>query len=266
MNESGFNKTLNMNKEKISFLSSAFRVIISIWFWIEVFGIAALMYPIALIIFILTIGFDKKMAIMHRFTSIWAWISLSLNPLWRITVVGREKINPRATYVMVSNHQSGADVIVLFLLWTHFKWIAKKSLFLYPFIGWTMYLNGYLALERGRQGSMKRMMLEAGRLIREGNSIMMFPEGTRSKDGKIQPFKSGAFHLALNNQVPILPIAIRGTSQAIRKGGLLINPNHNIRAEVLAPIPYSEIKDLDPKAVAAMVHGKIAAALEKKAS
>jgi 1-acyl-sn-glycerol-3-phosphate acyltransferase len=253
-----------MNKDKTSLLRNTFRVIISIWFWIEVFGIAALMYPIALILYIFTIGFDKKMAIMHRFTSLWAWISLSLNPLWKIKVTGRDKINPHATYVMVSNHQSGADVIVLFLLWTHFKWIAKKTLFLYPFIGWTMYLNGYLALERGRQGSMKKMMREAGRLIREGNSIMMFPEGTRSKDGRIQPFKTGAFHLALNNQVPVLPIAIRGTSHAIRKGGLLINPNHEIRAEVLDPIPYAMIKDLDPKAVAAMVHEKIAKALEKK--
>jgi 1-acyl-sn-glycerol-3-phosphate acyltransferase len=92
---------------------------------------------------------------------------------------------------------------------------------------------------------------------------MVFPEGTRSKDGNLQHFKTGAFHLALDNAVPILPVAISGTSKAIRKGGFLINKNFNIRAVVLDPIPYSVIAEMSPKEVAMMVEQKIAAVLEK---
>lgn len=235
-----------------------FQALISCYFWFEVFALAAILTPVAVLIFLITVGFDKRLFIQHKFTCTWSFIVLKINPIWKIRIIGREKINKNATYVMVSNHQSGADIIVLFLLWKHFKWVAKKSLFYFPFIGWNMLLNGYVPLERGKTTSMRKMLAESGKLLRERNSIMIFPEGTRSKDGKLQPFKSGAFHLALENQVPILPIAITGTSKAIRKGGFLINPNYDIRATVLDPIPYSEIKGKDPKAVSAIVHAKIA--------
>jgi 1-acyl-sn-glycerol-3-phosphate acyltransferase len=238
------------------------QVLVSCYFWFEVFAVAALLYPFALVIYILTVGFDHRLFILHKYTCLWAYISLKINPAWKIRVVGREKISSQATYVIVSNHQSGADIIVLFLLWAHFKWIAKRSLFHSPFIGWSMTLNGYIALDRGQPSSMKTMMLKAGKLLRERNSIMIFPEGTRSKDGKLQPFKSGAFHLALNNQVPVLPVAISGTAKAIRKGGFLINRNYNITATVLDPIPYSLIKEKNPKEVAELVKAKIAAALQ----
>ena len=183
--------------------------------------------------------------------------------MWRIKVTGREKIEPGCTYVMVSNHQSGADIIVLFLLWAHFKWVAKKSLFYYPFIGWTMWLNRYIALDRVKGSSMRKMMSDASHTLKAGNSVMIFPEGTRSRDGSIQSFKTGAFHIALNNHCPILPIAIQGTSHAIRKGGFLINQNFNIRATVLDPIPYESIKDLDSKQVAERVHDLIREELGK---
>jgi 1-acyl-sn-glycerol-3-phosphate acyltransferase len=177
--------------------------------------------------------------------------------MWRIKVTGREKIDQHETYVMVSNHQSGADIIVLFLLWAHFKWVAKKSLFYYPFIGWTMWLNRYIALDRVKGSSMRKMMSDSALTLKAGNSVMIFPEGTRSKEGTIQPFKTGAFHIALSNQTPILPIAIKGTSKAIRKGGFLINRNFDIQAKVLDPISYDSIKELDSKQVAEKVHEMI---------
>ncbi len=200
---------------------------------------------------------------MHKYSCIWSFIVLTINPLWRIRVYGRKKINLDETYVMVSNHQSGADIIVLFLLWKHFKWVAKKSLFLYPFIGWNMWLNRYIALERGKGSSMRKMMAVAARTLKDKNSVMIFPEGTRSPDGKIQPFKTGAFHLALENRRPILPIAISGTSKAIPKGGLLIDKNFDIRATVLDPLPYESFRHLDAKAVAHLVQGVIEEEINK---
>jgi len=238
------------------------QIIASVYFWIELFGISAVLFPLSLIIFILTVAFDRRLFILHKYTCLWSYIVLKINPMWRIKVTGREKINSGDTYIMVSNHQSGADIIVLFLLWAHFKWIAKRSLFNYPFIGWNMWLNRYISLEREKASSMRKMMSKAATALREGNSVIVFPEGTRSKDGNIQPFKTGAFHLALDNKVPILPIAITGTSKAIRKGGFLVNKNFNIRAIVLDPIPYSAIRNMDPKEVAGMVHARIAAEIE----
>jgi 1-acyl-sn-glycerol-3-phosphate acyltransferase len=248
-------------ESRLPLLWKPLQIVLSCYFWFEVFAVAALMTPISVIIFILTIGFDKKLTLLHRYTCLWAYISLKINPLWKVRVIGREKINRKATYVMVSNHQSGADIIVLFLLWNHFKWIAKGSLFRAPFIGWNMSLNGYIALDRGSMTSIRKMMTEAGELLREGNSVMIFPEGTRSADGNLQPFKTGAFLLALQNQVPILPVAISGTAKAIRKNGFLINRNPFISATVLEPIPFSEIKSKEPKEIAGLVHAKITEAI-----
>lgn len=230
------------------------RFLASVFFWFELFFISGILFPFSFLLYLLTFPFDKRLFILHKYTCIWSFIVLTINPFWRISVTGRKKIRQEETYVMVSNHQSGADIIVLFLLWAHFKWVAKKSLFYYPFIGWTMWLNHYIALERGKGSSMRKMMADAARTLKERNSVMIFPEGTRSPDGQLQSFKTGAFHLALENKRPILPIAISGTSKAIPKGGLLIDKNYHIRASVMDPIPYESIKDLDSKTISLMVH------------
>lgn len=242
-------------------MKSLIRFLASVYFWIELFTISGILFPISFLIYFVTVLFDKRLFILHKYTCLWSYIVLTINPFWRIRVTGREKINPKEVYVMVSNHQSGADIIVLFLLWAHFKWVAKKSLFLYPFIGWNMWLNRYISLERGKGSSMRKMMADAARTIKEGNSVMIFPEGTRSKDGRLQPFKTGAFHLALENRVPILPITITGTSKAIRKGGFLINKNFHIQARIHDPIPFEAIKGKDSKEVTAIVHEKIKKAM-----
>ena len=233
----------------------------SVYFWFELFFISGILFPLSFLLFMLTFPFDKRRVVMHQYACIWSMIVLKINPLWRIKVKGREHIDRRETYIMVSNHQSGADIIVLFLLRTHFKWVAKRTLFYVPFIGWNMWLNNYIRIDRDRKTSMRKMMADAAKTLKEGNSVMIFPEGTRSKDGNIQPFKTGAFHLAINNQRPILPIAIKGTSQAVRKGGFLINRNNNISATILPPIPFSQFRDQEPKEVANLVHDRIAAEL-----
>jgi 1-acyl-sn-glycerol-3-phosphate acyltransferase len=235
-------------------MKTLIRYLASIYFWLELYLVSAAMFPFMTLVFLLTFPFDKRLYILHKCTCIWAFTVLNINPMWRIKVTGREKIDPKQTYVMVSNHQSGADIIVLFLLWAHFKWVAKTSLFYYPFIGWTMWLNRYIALDRVKGSSMRKMISDAARTIEAGNSVMIFPEGTRSKDGKIQHFKTGAFHIALSNKTPILPIAIKGTSKAIRKGGFIVNKNFEIQAKVLDPISYESFKDLDSKQVANKVH------------
>lgn len=98
------------------------------------------------------------------------------------------------------------------------------------------------------------MMIKAAKALRSGASLMIFPEGTRSKDGKLQAFKTGAFHLAIEQGRPILPIVISGTFKAIRKGGFLVNKNHNLLVKVLPPVPFKVIQGKDPKEVSLMIH------------
>ncbi len=235
--------------------------LVSCYFWFTLFFISAVLFPVSITLWLTTVLFDRRRYLQHWFTCRWSDIILGINPYWKITVEGREKIDPRQVYVMVSNHQSGADILVLFKLHRHFKWVAKKGLFRIPFIGWNMWLNGYISIERSRGRSKLQMMDKAAESIRDGNSVIMFPEGTRSRDGNLQPYKTGAFRLALETRSPILPIVLKETHLAIKKGGLLIHKNDRIRLIVLDPIPYSSFQDLDSKELAHLVYEQTKQAL-----
>jgi 1-acyl-sn-glycerol-3-phosphate acyltransferase len=241
------NKDINNDNRFIDY-------VISCYFWFSLFFISALIFPFTFLIWILTVLFDRRRFILHKITCFWAALYLGINPYWKTRIEGKQKFDAKTTYVIVSNHQSGVDILVLFRLYRHYKWVAKQSLFYYPFIGWNMWLNGYISIARTRGRSKLMMMDKAAKAVRAGNSVMLFPEGTRSLDGNIQPFKSGAFRLALDTQSPILPVAIIGTYYAINKNSLLIHKNHNIRLVVLNPIPYEKIANLDPKEIATKVH------------
>jgi len=234
------------------------QYLVSLYFWCGLFLFSAILFPFSFLIWALTVFFDRRLFILHKYTCLWSTIVLSLNPIWRIRVSGKEKIRKGVTYVMVSNHQSGMDIIVLFKLWVHFKWVAKKSIYYYPFLGWNMWLNRYIALDRTKNSSMRKMMVDVDKTLKSGNSVMIFPEGTRSRNGKLQPFKTGAFHIAQQARVPILPIVISGTFEAVRKGGFLVSKNYNIQAKVLDPIPYETFANLDSKEIAEKVNSIIA--------
>jgi 1-acyl-sn-glycerol-3-phosphate acyltransferase len=239
------------------------EVLVSCYFWSSLFLISAMLFPVSLFLWITTVLFDRRRYILHQWTCRWSDIILGLNPYWKVKVEGRNKIDPAKVYVMVSNHQSGLDIMVLFKLHRHFKWVAKKGLFKIPFIGWNMWLNGYIPIERSLGRSKLQMMDKAADSIRDGNSVILFPEGTRSPDGNLQPFKTGAFRLALDTRSEILPIVIKDTHKAIKKGGLLIHKNDHIRLTVLDPIPYESFSGLDSKELAHKVHQKIAGEVEK---
>jgi len=234
------------------------QYLVSLYFWCGLFLFSAILFPFSFLILALTVFFYRRLFILQKYTCLWSTIVLSLNPIWRIRVSGKEKIRKGVTYVMVSNHQSGMDIIVLFKLWVHFKWVAKKSIYYYPFLGWNMWLNRYIALDRTKNSSMRKMMVDVDKTLKSGNSVMIFPEGTRSRNGKLQPFKTGAFHIAQQARVPILPIVISGTFEAVRKGGFLVSKNYNIQAKVLDPIPYETFANLDSKEIAEKVNSIIA--------
>jgi 1-acyl-sn-glycerol-3-phosphate acyltransferase len=238
--------------------------IVSCYFWFTLFFISGIMFPFSFLIWLFTALFDRHLRAVHWFTCFWSTVILGINPYWKVHMSGKEKIDRRTTYVMMSNHQSGADILVLFKLFIRFKWVAKRELFKLPFIGWNMSLNRYISIERTRGRSKLAMMDRAAAAIRSGESVMIFPEGTRTRDGRLQPFKSGAFRLALDTGSPILPIVIKGTFHAIKKGGFSIHKNYGIEAVVLDPIPFETFRELEPKVIAARVYELVLAELERQ--
>ena len=114
---------------------------------------------------------DKRLVVLHQFTCFWASLYSWLNPVWRVQVEGREKIDPNAAYVMVANHLSLLDILVLFRLFTHYKWVSKVENFRIPFIGWNMRLNRYIELRRGDRASVVQMVRHCLTTLAEGSSI-----------------------------------------------------------------------------------------------
>ena len=160
----------------------------------------------------------------HRLAKIWAGMLLALAST-KVEIIGAENILMKEPQIFMANHQSDFDIlIVLAHLPGQFRWIVKKELFNIPLFGTAMRNAGYIEIDR--QNHIKAMMSidKAARKIKEGKSVMSFPEGTRSSDGKIKPFKQGMFHLAIMSGVPIVPVSIIGAREIMPKRSLRIKP------------------------------------------
>ncbi len=234
-----------------------FRRTIS-WLFIAFIGVScALLFLVALAIWLLTVLFDRRLVILHGFTCLWGSLYIWVMPAWSVKVFGREKIPRRGSRVVVANHQSQLDILVCFTLFFHYKWVSKVEMFKVPFIGWNMTLNRYIPLKRGDKESIRQMLDEAGKALQQGSSVFFFPEGTRSPDGRVRTFKPGAFHLAKKMQKPILPIAISGTTHALPKKSMNFHGWHKIRVTILDEIPPAEFAHLSDEAAAEMVRNRI---------
>ena len=233
--------------------------IIAAFFLIYIAVTSAIFFVIALVIRILTGPFDRRLVVLHLFTSFWACLYLWTMPAWRLSLEGREKIRRRETYLIVSNHQSQLDILVAFRLFFPFKWVSKAEVFKLPFVGWNMVLNDYVKLRRGHKESIERMMAACRRHLARGSSVFFFPEGTPLVRRRPQTVQTGAFVLAHEMGLPILPVAIDGTRLALPKYSLNFHGRHHIRLQVLDPIAYDAFKHLSVAATAEMVRGIIAA-------
>jgi 1-acyl-sn-glycerol-3-phosphate acyltransferase len=233
-------------------------------FWTFLTTSSIALFPVAVAVWAATAPFDPRRVALHRFTCFWASLYTWLNPAWPVTVLGREKIRRDAAYVMVSNHLSLLDILVLFRLFVHFKWVSKVENFRVPCIGWNMSLNRYIPLRRGDKQSVIRMMKECEDTLAAGNSIMMFPEGTRSPTGRMRAFKTGAFELALKTRSPILPIVLEGTADALPKRGFVLRGRHPISVRVLDEIPYESFRDARVEELTERVRSLIAKHVESE--
>jgi len=222
---------------------------------------SAFLFLVSLVIWAITLAFDKRLVLLHYFTLWWSGLYIRIVPSWKIKALGREKVDLKKPYVIVSNHQSYLDIMAASFLFIPFKWVSKAEIFKVPFIGWNMRLNNYIKLERGGRRSIAKMMMKCEEAIKKGSSVFLFPEGTRSPDGKLKKFMPGAFVIAKRMQVDILPVVIKGTRDAVPKNSLRINNRADITVEALDVIPYTLVAELDAIEAAELVHQKIEQAL-----
>ena len=172
---------------------------------------------------------------VHIIARTWARSILFASRI-NVTVNGLANIDPDQSYVYMSNHQSNFDIPVLLAhLPVQFRWLAKAELFKIPIFGRAMRGAGYVKIDRFNQESAFESIKEAGSRMKNGVSVMIFPEGTRSRDGKIRPFKKGGFIMALDSGVPIVPIILQGTWSIMEKSSLKINTGE-VSLNIAVPI------------------------------
>jgi len=224
------------------FLLFVFSVLYWIWFILT----NITFFSIALIIWTVTVLFDKRLVILHFFSCFWGHSYIWLNPLWPLKITGRNNIKRGRTYVIISNHQSMVDILVLFGLFRHYKWVSKKENFSIPIIGWLMRLNRYIEIERGRTRTYLNMMKKINNTLGRGSSILMFPEGTRNPGQGLGPFRDGAFRMALENKVGLIPVILNGTADTMPKGKIILTGKQRIRMKVLPEILYESFREKKP--------------------
>jgi 1-acyl-sn-glycerol-3-phosphate acyltransferase len=193
--------------------------------------------------------FDRSGNLPHLIARLWGKIQLRTTGT-RVKIRGLELMDRHRSYILVSNHRSSFDIFALLgYIPIQFRWTAKAELFRIPFMGWAMSRIGYIPIERDSPKKAYRSMLQAAEKVKRGVSIIIFPEGTRSLDGKLQGFKKGVFLIALKSQAPILPIAIRGTEKILQKGDWRTYPGE-VEIIIDSPIATAGFTPRDEEALA----------------
>ena len=209
---------------------------LSILYYLVVLVVAIVLYVASFIALVVCYPFDKKRVVVHRLS---IWITDAVFGLSGIKrkVIGMEHIDPKASYVMVLNHNSMADIITIYNLPLVFKWVSKKEVYRIPIIGRLLFAHGDIVINRASTKEAMNLVHTKGKeWLKKGASVAIFPEGTRSKDREIHNFKAGAFILAKDAGVPILPIVMDNTDKMMRKG-FFMNWSNRITIKVLPPIP-----------------------------
>ena len=184
-------------------------------------------------------------------------IFYAVPPLWKFRVTGREYIDRRKPYVIVVNHQAGLDIPTLYFVPLNFRWVSKREVFKVPFFGQFLLLHGDICINRSHATAAMEKVIRDGKLwLSRGASVAIFPEGTRSKDGEIHRFKAGAFLLAREAGVPILPVVLDGTRTLIGPKAMF-NWRNRITVRVLPPVGADEVAASDPKLLGDRVHDRM---------
>ncbi len=189
----------------------------------------------------------------------WAWAYQSLVIFWRLKLEGREKIPWNRPVVLVANHRSFVDTLALNKVRRPFKWVSKAENFKIPFIGMVLSLTNCVRIQRGSIRAGYQFISQAEKEMKKGSSVMIFPEGTRSKTGKMRNFQDGAFVLAKKMNCGMIPIAHIGTEKALHAGkeSWVLQGKTNIMISVLDEISAEQVSEMKTADLKKMVYEKL---------
>jgi 1-acyl-sn-glycerol-3-phosphate acyltransferase len=230
-------------------------MLLNAWAWVETVLMVIIGTPIVALVFICTAPFDPGRYAAGRAFRLVGVTALRLNGRWKFRTRGH-LADPRRPYVVVANHESYADVFLISCFPWEMKWLSKDTMFKIPCMGWMMQMAGDIKLIRGKRESAIDAINQCRDRLAKKVSIMIFPEGTRSKTWEMLPFKDGAFKLAIEAGVPILPIAVAGTRNAMAKGTFRFLRARAL-AQVLEPVDTTGMTSADIPAVKQLVRERI---------
>ncbi len=191
--------------------------LVSLWVWLTFALATFVMMPVMLVLLLLTAWRDPGRYLVGRAFRVIGVVTFKFNPLWTLRISGITLTDPRRPYVVVCNHESFADILLLCNLPWEMKWMSKVEILRIPYLGWMMHLARDIPVDRGSRESTVKALEMSRQTLRNRVSVMIFPEGTRSTSDQLLPFKDGAFRLAIKTGSPILPLAITGTRDALAK-------------------------------------------------
>jgi 1-acyl-sn-glycerol-3-phosphate acyltransferase len=213
-----------------------------------------ILFPLTFIVWLIVLPFDRQRIVTHWFLVYQSILLSRMIPISKIHTAGTEKALKGTTYVIIANHQSMLDILLINNLRYRFRWISKIENVTVPVLGWYLKMAGYITVDRGNEESKTEMLENSYKSLKQGISIMMFPEGTRSSSGEIGFYKRGAFQLAILAQVPLLPVVIDGTAGILPKHGYKFGSGYHIRIKVLEPLLPSAFGTDNPDILAARLN------------
>lgn len=246
--------------KKQSILSAAAR---TIYFWIMFPSYTAFLFNFVIAQYIKHRR-ERRMSqlsfAIHDIAGRWGRGVLHMTPGWSFDLQGEENLPTEGqSFVLVANHLSAVDILALFMIKRQFRWLSKAEVFKLPIIGQAMSFAGYVPIDRGKKASHLAAMKQSANWLQKGVSMIFFPEGSRSADGELKPFKVGAFRLAKDSGNPVLPVVLDGTQFMMRKQTIIPKPAKVI-IRVLPPVdpePFERAEDLQEH-----VHHLIAESLQ----
>jgi 1-acyl-sn-glycerol-3-phosphate acyltransferase len=229
-------------------VSRLWQSIVSVWAWLVLVLCILLWLPLMSLVLLATAPFDRgRYTVGYLFRQI-AVVEVALNPLWKFRYTGTMPADPRRPHVVVSNHESFTDILLISHLPWEMKWLSKAELFRLPVMGWLMHLAGDIPLKRGFGPSAIEAIAKCREALANRVSVMIFPEGTRSPTAEMLPFKDGAFRLAIDAGVSILPLAVHGTSTALPKHDWRFGRSTAV-VKVLDPVETTDLTAADVPAL-----------------
>lgn len=234
---------------------------LSVLYYLFLIVLCTVFMVLSAVALVVCLPFDRARRTVHELSRALVRTFFFIPPCWRQRVIGRELADPHKSYVIVLNHNTVIDIPALYLLPLNFRWVSKREVFRTPFFGQFLVLHGDICIDRGRAAEARDQMVGKGcEWLRRGASVAVFPEGTRSKDGEIHRFKTGAFTLAKEAGVEILPVVLDGTRTLIRKN-FTFNWNNRITLRVLPPMPADKVAATEVHELMQQVHDDMVEAL-----